>query len=431
MQVPVRVAFVEALRRQGFLQQLVLAMDFLLKEFQSDTDEDFILCLQLLARLYSRRRGNSGYLPPSELVFPAVRENSGKFSVPDVARGEPSLAREMCHFACGPLLALSQVCAWWHSVALESRYPFTVVSHRPRSRPVNRPDPQVNHIMELLRSALERSGTHPLSGACVIWKTLTCIAGGGRDGLLPLENFRDSPRLKSIGLHGIPDDNGDLEFYAQLPWEQLSEVWCLQWGMPDNESFLTVIVMPRLSQSATLFLHFSLSHWDPENGLTSDSFSNYPDSRPPVHAKWRRCFFATLILLSLKRLVFMVKDGRLHLPVPWPGPQFLSLSERSSFPSHLASLLLYNVAISERELLQTLAIFPALKHLALSDHPELPLDGSVEQVLLSDTLVANSSPSPAPRFPVSHPGPALPPLPVPAPIRRQHLSELRAFEGAG
>jgi hypothetical protein len=75
--------------------------------------------------------------------------------------------------------------------------------------------------------------------------------------------------------------------------------------------------------------------------------------------------------------------------------------------------------------------FPALKHLALSDHPELPLDGSVEQVLLSDTLVANSSPSPAPRFPVSHPGPALPPLPVPAPIRRQHLSELRAFEGAG
>jgi hypothetical protein len=72
-------------------------------------------------------------------------------------------------------------------------------------------------------------------------------------------------------------------------------------------------------------------------------------------------FFATLILLSLKRLVFMVKDGRLHLPVPWPGPQFLSLSERSSFPSHLASLLLYNVAISERELLQTLAIFSRIE----------------------------------------------------------------------
>ncbi|KAJ7089626.1 hypothetical protein C8R44DRAFT_892311 [Mycena epipterygia] len=119
----------------------------------------------------------------------------------------------------------------------------------------------------------------------------------------------------------------------------------------------------------------------------------------PVITKWmahltiriltRRCptgFLASLTFPCLTGIFFHAIE---YPPtrLPWPHFKFLSLSERSSFHAHLTDLALYEVIITESELLQCLATLPALVFLSISDQPAV-LPDHTEHLLITDALLA-------------------------------------------
>ncbi|KAJ6583289.1 hypothetical protein B0H10DRAFT_2443055 [Mycena sp. CBHHK59/15] len=97
-------------------------------------------------------------------------------------------------------------------------------------------------------------------------------------------------------------------------------------------------------------------------------------------------FLASLTLPCLTGIFFHAIEYP-PTPLPWPHFEFLSLSERSSFHAHLTDLALYEVIITESELLQCLAVLPALVFLSISDQPAV-LPDHTEHLLITDTLLA-------------------------------------------
>ncbi|KAJ7688173.1 hypothetical protein B0H17DRAFT_1203177 [Mycena rosella] len=88
-----------------------------------------------------------------------------------------------------------------------------------------------------------------------------------------------------------------------------------------------------------------------------------------------------------------------NLLLPWPRRQFLALSARSSFPTHLRALQLYHWVFMEAELLECLYSLPRLEGLAISDH-QLTTDGGVNQLLLTDSLFSQLTAAPESPYPV-------------------------------
>ncbi|KAJ6537739.1 hypothetical protein B0H19DRAFT_1240465 [Mycena capillaripes] len=348
-----------------------------------------------------------------------------------------SLQTEMARLAHAPLLTVSQVCARWHSIALGTpalwgRIDLEAVLW---TAPAH-----LDTVMELLRSALERSANHPLAvtvsnDAEVVpphlpafellvqhserWQTATficpfsdlgCLAGvkaklpkltilrlycwGSPDAARALENFQIIPCLKRIDLHA---DKTNIASFSHLPWELVTEVRSGEMTR-EEPSVLTAFIMGRLSPGTALNLRLSLHRQDPENDFPSDVSSitsniaaltfRVSNFSPICARKTLEAFLRNLTLPSLSEMTFLVADRRPHLPLPWPHSQFLSLAERSSFHAHLHILYLDHVTMSETELLQCLAALPALKLLSIADHLQLPLDGSFEQVLVTDTLLS-------------------------------------------
>ncbi|KAK7055723.1 F-box domain-containing protein [Favolaschia claudopus] len=82
-----------------------------------------------------------------------------------------------------------------------------------------------------------------------------------------------------------------------------------------------------------------------------------------------------------------------RLPVIWPHPEFLALSARSDFHAHLRELEIYEVQLTETQLLECLSELHALERLAISDH-QLVDDGGVDQLLITDGLFSKLSYAP-------------------------------------
>jgi hypothetical protein len=354
--------------------------------------------------------------------------------------GSMSLAGEMSRLAHAPLLTLSQVCIRWHTIALGTPALWCDID----VEAILWADPlHVDNNMNLLRAALERSGNHPLSvsisNECAAiphvpaydlisrhserWETvvfecrfsdllpLSGIKGRlpnvenlhiycwGDDAVRALETFRDLPRLRRIDFCPIAGRS-----LAQLPWEQLNDVECWEFRLHGNESVIPTI-LPRLSRGATFCLAFSWLDQDVETDQPLEGPSvrsdiavlviQVSDFSPTIAPTMLEFLLATLTLPLLHEFVFVVQHRYSDLPFLWPHSQFLSLADRSSFHSHLHTLHIYHVTVSDAELLQALAVLPALKSLSISDHAQLPRDGSVEQVLISDTLLVALTRTPA------------------------------------
>ncbi|KAJ6455560.1 hypothetical protein C8R47DRAFT_208895 [Mycena vitilis] len=162
------------------------------------------------------------------------------------------------------------------------------------------------------------------------------------------------------------------------------------------------MVMPRLSCGSRLVLRLFLELQQqgltlaenqlPFNGpyATSkiDALTIEMANFVPIGAQQAAAMLLTQITLPcLTELAFGIPVGSSKSPIPWPHSPFLSLSQRSSFSTHLQNLYLFYIAISEAEILQVLASLPALKRLSISDHLEIPLENSVEHLLITDTLL--------------------------------------------
>ncbi|KAJ7145730.1 hypothetical protein C8R44DRAFT_863592 [Mycena epipterygia] len=92
-------------------------------------------------------------------------------------------------------------------------------------------------------------------------------------------------------------------------------------------------------------------------------------------------------LLSMRFIPFE-DDG---VPLPWPHLAFASLSRRSSFDAHLTFLDLWQVLITEDELVKTLSGLPLLQRLYISDHATID-----DKVLITDSLLHQLTWSPDP-----------------------------------
>ncbi|KAJ7649019.1 hypothetical protein DFH06DRAFT_1208767 [Mycena polygramma] len=348
-----------------------------------------------------------------------------------------SLRTEMARLAHEPLLTLSRVCARWHHIALgtPALWRRIEVDEILWTAPT-----RLEGNMELLQAALERSDDHPLTVAVANvretpphlptfelvaqhsarWREATFICSfadiarftqlkgtllhlealylycWGSEAVNALEILHDMPRLRFLDLDGSGHDIG---VFSSLPWEQLTEARVGE-TLEEEVPLLATMVMPRLSCGTRLVLRLFLELQ--QQGLLLAE-NHFPFSGPytpsqiaaltiemanfvPIGAQQAAEMLLTQITLPcLTELAFDIPVG--SLPIPWPHSPFLSLSQRSSFSTHLQNLYLFHTTISEAELLQALAVLPVLKRLSISDHLEIPLQNSVEHLLITDTLL--------------------------------------------
>ncbi|KAJ7750815.1 hypothetical protein B0H16DRAFT_1549223 [Mycena metata] len=344
------------------------------------------------------------------------------------------LHTELARLAHAPILTLSQVCARWHGIALGTPALWARIDlegalwtapHR------------FEDIISLLRSVLERSADHSLSvtvtseGGTSIhapaldllvhhshrWREAQFICPfsdlahlsrlenklprlrhlelfcWGDDGVLGFNIFKNAPRLKRVDFSGNTEIIGSASI---LPLEQLTELRCVECIVDVAPAILGLI--NRLSQSATLYLQLSGQELEDGVDFTVDGppvtshlavlVLELCDFVPTFAGRTLEKVLAYMILPSVTEIMFVnVGDDPLP-PLPWPHSAFISLSQRSSFHAHLHRLDLQKVVLLEGELLESLAGLSALKDLSIADHPSLSLSGSVEHVLITDTLLA-------------------------------------------
>ncbi|KAJ7763960.1 hypothetical protein DFH07DRAFT_916982 [Mycena maculata] len=110
-------------------------------------------------------------------------------------------------------------------------------------------------------------------------------------------------------------------------------------------------------------------------------------SREPC-LRFFNAILSALTLPHLQRLRFWVSwTWSRAYPFEWPHKEFLALSARSSFHTHLQTLQLLSVVITDAELVECLSILPLLRQLEIADHPGRGY--YPEMHLISDTLLSS------------------------------------------
>ncbi|KAJ7432440.1 hypothetical protein B0H11DRAFT_2297560 [Mycena galericulata] len=348
-----------------------------------------------------------------------------------------TLEIELSRLAHAPLLAVSQVCALWHDIAMGTQSLWnTIELHNILwSTRIS-----TEKMVSLLQSALTRGGTSLLSILVVIsasvsepqtpalallaahserWKSAGFMCGEadlldlsdvkGRLPQLqslellgepsPLDMFEIAPRLQRLHFSGSPADFAAL---PNLPLHQLHELRCTEmWGASELLGFpaspalnlsthlsntakfclqLASLVLPpniQLSASLPPITSSMASLWI---GVERDGFSAGNVTRPMGE------IIKSLTLPALEEFEIDA-EGYPRLALPWPQNEFLALSSRSSFHTHLLCLKLYHSIVTPEQLLECLANLPALEMLGISDHRLVAEGGGADQLLISDTLL--------------------------------------------
>ncbi|KAJ7204951.1 hypothetical protein GGX14DRAFT_569091 [Mycena pura] len=357
------------------------------------------------------------------------------FAYPDITRVYPSdFANYLKDLAQASLRTLSQVCARWRAIVMGTPALWSTIT--------------VNHSLwkldvaqvatDLLYFSLERSGDVPLTlhirGTMMTmryhetpldmlaqhstrWRTISLDCSlptlqhllSITDTLPLLENFsfnnvRDGsnlivprgttlldavtvPRLRTLVIPGGSLSHFSTVHLNQLHRLQLNKVW-------SREVATVISAMSRLS--TVNYFRLEIDLWSESQPLqlgVADTESDVGDLTIRLTGKFDRlqseevleAIFNALTLPNLRELD--LESGKYkHFPLAWPHPQFLALCARSAFDTHLHSLCLYDVTITEPQLLQCLIALPVLEHLAISDHKRFRSRG-VDLKLITDSLL--------------------------------------------
>ncbi|KAJ6473301.1 hypothetical protein DFH09DRAFT_1219112 [Mycena vulgaris] len=339
-----------------------------------------------------------------------------------------SFETEIGRLAHLPLLTLSRVCSRWHTIVLGTPALWREIQ---LDNVLWDTSSNIENVLGLIKSALERSGNSSLIVAIVSdvgkppfypalellsahserWQTvgLRCplsviYALSGIHGKLSrlenleLELWDDEPAVLDI-LEVVPKltrfaFGGPPTAIAKLPLGQLASFSWL--GMLSLDAPMVMSVMPHLKPSAEF--RFALELWSEE--ISPDCHLNIPpitadvsrltleviETFRPAHCKHALGeIFANLTLPALKELNLR-SEQHPCLPLPWPHSDFLALSARSSFHTHLQFLDLHHAILTETELIECLSTLPSLERLAVSDHQRVG-DQGVDQILFTDTLL--------------------------------------------
>ncbi|KAJ7340005.1 hypothetical protein DFH08DRAFT_938786 [Mycena albidolilacea] len=305
------------------------------------------------------------------------------------------------------LQRMAHVCARWYNVAMDTPSLWdTIFLH---ASALSGTPQQTETAMGLLRQALQRSGslllnvrmegfgTQHLMGLEMIashssrWKTARLSHSGsvgylsGIKGRLPLLtaleldrirperlDFLESiPSLKALTVHGSTQSG-----MSKLPLEALDTFEFVELLLDEVAS--AVVSMARLSHPCAVRLDVMVDEWNASHsslGLQIPQTSSNISSLVLEATTWsfrpQNCLqtfdqiLASLTLPSLCDLSFTVSDKWVVLP--WPHQQFLALCDRSSFHTHLHSLQLSCVRITDAELIECLPVVPMLQRLIMSD----------------------------------------------------------------
>ncbi|KAJ7260308.1 hypothetical protein B0H12DRAFT_1181989 [Mycena haematopus] len=350
-------------------------------------------------------------------------------------------AAAMHILAQSAVLAVSQVCARWHTIALNTPSLWTKISLHAA---LWRTPGTTAKAMVLLQLALTRSGQYPL--------TISVLRGTGLSTHGPALELlaQHSGRWRVATFGGLASDfrhlsgaKGNVPILETLEIAATgSEPVNVFETAPSLKNFTTVeaqgphISIPPLNQVSKLrYLYLSstdiakvisaTSHLSPANSFTLQFYlddSNRtasldlgitPTSSDVGHLAIElvgeffkhHCMqalgamFADLTLPHLESLAF---DSETYprFPLQWPHLHFLALSKRSAFHTHLQSLCLFHVQITEAQLLQCLVALPALTTLAIADHERV--GRGVNLVLITDTLLSTLTRTPAAQCLIPH-----------------------------
>ncbi|KAJ6492614.1 hypothetical protein DFH09DRAFT_1452512 [Mycena vulgaris] len=215
------------------------------------------------------------------------------------------------------------------------------------------------------------------------------IYGGNPHMASDVTTFFDvAPRLTEV------DFRGPAAALSHLPLEQLRSL--RYFDVPPEELDRVLSLMTRLSGARSeLFLRLDSGDDESEPHppttdypvVTSDVWSLVLDSLGDFGTERANDILTHLLshltLPSLFALRF--QQARIN-PLLWPHVVFSSLSQRSSFHSHLVCLDLHHVLITETGLVQTLSGLQSLQQLSIWDHKNIDDEGA-DHVLLTDSLL--------------------------------------------
>ncbi|KAF8173254.1 hypothetical protein K438DRAFT_1850799 [Mycena galopus ATCC 62051] len=335
---------------------------------------------------------------------------------------------EIARVAHAPLLIVASVCSKWRAIAMGT--PALWCEIELDSMLLDTPS-HTETVLGVLQAVLTRGGTlsldlmlaetdghtfpspvlDMLAAHSERWQTLTCPysaldAFTALRGKLPrLQNLEidladwDDPQSLDI-LRGLPSLTY-LSFPAlylaedmgKLPLAQLTRFECTSVTWRDTyEALALMVLLPTATEyRLTVFLGEELEQWlamdtEPQTSNISTLYIQFLDEPEPDSSRMVLDVFFPNLTLPLLTKLELESDSYPRYPPLWPHAQFLALSARSDFDSHLTSLEIYEVHITKAQLLECLSGLHSLERLAISDHVEGP---SADQLLLiTDTLLA-------------------------------------------
>ncbi|KAJ6460086.1 hypothetical protein C8R47DRAFT_130086 [Mycena vitilis] len=368
---------------------------------------------------------------PSEILLRIFEDCQIPTDNPDSAEprmSSRSVESQLAELARQPLLTVSQVCIRWHEIVMGTPTLWSNIELDSSQLGASRA--RVRKVLTVLKAVLERGGNAPLTfdlsiidgihfagvlkllaEHCERWKTarFMCDVSDLRhlasiknrvplletldldifrvrpeDSLYLTELFAAAPRLKAFAVGGsLPPA------VAQGHFHKLHEFGCIgqdPQGAPQIVSFMSGL-------PPTLGFRFQIraSGWVANMPPTSSNIISFSmDTWDELIRE--ECvaaighIFASLTLPRLRELSFKSQEGPFAV-IYWPHTAFVGLATRSSFDTHLHSLSLCQVTITEIELLGALALLPLLQHLEIGDHQTIHNRGE-NQLLITSSLFA-------------------------------------------
>ncbi|KAJ7488511.1 hypothetical protein B0H11DRAFT_2012933 [Mycena galericulata] len=324
--------------------------------------------------------------------------------------------REKHRQAHAPLFAVCQVCARWHDIVMGTASLWSTIDF-PESVWEN---PRPEKMMTLLKTVIVRGagsalhvvlpsrGTASTNAVNLLvkhsqrWETATF-----RGRLPGLERLSKGqfPLLKSLELHLVETPmaappTGDLFHVApklerlvisqsllrlaRPHLQQLQTLECIGVTLPKVTSALSAVAGLSPGTTCRLVLQLFWSGSQRRIPYLTPTLSNVatlsiefpqPSCAPDVTD-----ILANLTLPCLENLTFRSDYSS---PVPWPHADFVFLSSRSSFHTHLRFLNISDFSIGAAELAECLSALPSLQRLEISDDHRAGVEPIINNSLLS------------------------------------------------
>ncbi|KAJ7777727.1 hypothetical protein B0H14DRAFT_3508060 [Mycena olivaceomarginata] len=211
--------------------------------------------------------------------------------------------------------------------------------------------------------------------------------GARPTALATIDLFTTAPRLRTFEIAG-----NLFGIISHPPHDQLRTFKCQDFMPTDFINCLSR--MSRCLQTTSFCLRINFDNWPEVHSGALHLLQKAPPTVSEIG-----CF-------SIEMLDTYPESHQLHelaltaatpwtIPLVWPRVEFLALSARSSFPTHLHVLELRNVVLTEPELIECLSTLPCLEQLAIADHTagksdvsSVSSDEDPVETLITDTLLA-------------------------------------------